>query len=161
MAYPVQSISAMLSSIPLAFYIPIVFGIMCAIGLLLPLVGIVGIAGYKRMSTGRLFGAAVAAPVLLLLGTYLYFLVLPYAAYSTHWLKATDVIRATNGPPEYLYKYIAEEVTPLQFPLFVRDVGEENLTSTERLRAHVAVIYLGNKEFSSYMYNAYPKLRPK
>src|SRR6266513_3301474 len=139
-SYPLQSISAFLSSFLLALYIPIVFAILCAIGLFMPYIGILAIAG--RRTKGLLWVAALAAPFVMVVCSYLYFLMLPYAAYSTHWLKATDVIRATNGPSEYLYKYVVEEGTPLQFPGFIRQGSFASFTPTERLRAHVAAIYL-------------------
>lgn len=161
-AYPVQSLSAFLSTLLLAFYIPIVFGFLYAVGLGFPALGILAIAGTKEpLSKVRLTAAAIAAPLLFLLGSYLYFLALPYAAYSTHWLSARDAIRATNGLPEYLYTYIVEPATPLQLPGLVKELGYENLTAKERLRAHVATIYLGDKEFSVYVSKSYPNLQPK
>jgi len=157
-AYPVQSLGALFSTVILAFYIPIVFSILYAIGLGLPLLGAVAIAGFKdRPSNIRFLLSAAVTPVICIIAGWLYFLVLPYAAYSTHWLSPQDVIRATNGPPEYFYKYVAEQMTPFQFPGFVREMGLENLSAKERLRSHVAAVYLGERAFSFFVYKSYPE----
>jgi len=158
-AYPFQSLSAFLSMFYLMLLIPIVFSILYGIGLGLPLLGTVFLAsGFKEIpSKVRLLLGSLAAPFILFLGTFLFFSVLQYAGYSTHMLKARDLIRATNGPAEYFFKYVAEFGTPLQFPKFVYDIGLENLTYKERLRAHVATIYMGDDEIYYYVTNEYPK----
>lgn len=111
-AYPFQSLRALLATLILAFYIPIIFSIICSIGLGLPLLGTIAIAGLKDPpSKIRLWLSGIAAPIIFLIAGWLYYLILPYAAYSTHWLNPRDVIRATNGPPEYFFKYVAEQMT--------------------------------------------------
>ena len=157
--YPYQSFYAFFTACALSVYIiPFVMSILYGIGFGLPALGLGAIVGFKdSISRTRLFLAAIAAPFLFLVGSYLFYLVLPYAAYSTHWLRAEDVIRATNGPAEYVYKYLVEPWTPQALPQFTRDMGLENLTSKERLRAHVAAVYLGKKQFAYYVYKAYPE----
>jgi hypothetical protein len=157
-AYPFQSFRALLTTCILAFYIPIVFSILYVIGLGLPLLGTMAVAGFKnRPSKMRLCLSAIAAPIIFLIGGWLYYLVLPYAAYSTHWLNSGDVIRATNGPPEYIYKYVVEQMTPIQFPGYVHKIGFDKLSPKQRLRSHVAAVYLGEKEFSFFVYKSYPE----
>jgi len=157
-AYPFQSLHAFFTLLLLVIYIPIVFSILYAIGLGLPFLGMAAIAGFKStMSRTRWLFVALASPFLFFFGSYLFHLALPYAAYSTYWLNAKDVIQATNGPAEYVYKYVVEQGTPLQFPLFATNMGLENLTSKERFRAHVAAVYLGKEEFYYYIYKAYPE----
>lgn len=166
-AYPFQSLSAFLSVFLLVLYIPIVFSILFAIGVALPLFGVAITAGLKEpISKARLFLAAIISPFLFLVGSYLFYLALPYAAYTTYWLKARDVIRTTNGPAEYVYKYLVEQLTPLQFPEFIHEIGLENLSAKERLRGHVAAVYLGQKQYSYYMDKVYSqdpgkKTKPK
>ena len=157
--YPYQSFYAFFTACALSVYIiPFVMSILYGIGFGLPALGLGAIVGFKdSISKTRLFLAAIAAPFLFIISSYLFYLVLPYAAYSTHWLRAEDVIRATNGPAEYVYKYLVEPWTPQAFPKFAHDMGLENLTSKERLRAHVATIYLGKKQFAYYVYKAYPE----
>jgi 4-amino-4-deoxy-L-arabinose transferase-like glycosyltransferase len=156
-AYPFQSFGAFFSSIILAFYMPIVFCILYAIGIGLPFLGVLAIVGFKDQSSKiRLWLSAIATPVICVIATWLYFLVLPYAAYSTHWLRSEDIIRATNGPSEYYFNYVAEQMTPLQFPEFVLKMGLENLSAKERLRSHVASVYLGERAFSFFVYKSYP-----
>ena len=156
-AFPLQSIPGLLSAFLLALYIPIVFGILYGLGLGLPSVLIILIAGKKDPpSKGRLILSAVVAPLIFLVGSFLYYNVLPYAAYSTHWVGTKEIIRTTNGPSEYFYKYVVEKFTPLQFPNFVHEMGFDKLSSKERFRAHVAAVYCGKKEFAYYVYKAYP-----
>ena len=66
-------------------------------------------------------------------------------------------ISATNGPSEYLYRYVVEQMTHIQFPGYVHEIGFNNLSPKERLRAHVAALYLGEKEFSFFVYKSYPE----
>ncbi len=156
-AFPFQSVSNFLAAILLTIYIPIVFGILYAIGLGVPLLLTTLVAGKKDPpSKGRLFLAGLVAPVIFLVFGTIYYNVLPFAAYSTHWLGPRELIRSTNGPPYYFYRYAAEEFTPLQFSSFAHDIGLENMTAKERFRAHVAAVYCGNKQHWYYVSKAYP-----
>lgn len=157
-AYPLQSFRAFFTTFILAIYIPIVFGIIYAIGFVLPTIGVMAIVGFKdNVSKIRLWLSALAAPIIFLIASYLFYLVLPYAAYSTHWLNPKDVIRATNGPPEYFYRYVVEQMTPLKFPSYAHEMGLDNLSPKERLRSHVAIVYLGQKQFTFFVYKSYPE----
>ena len=156
-AFPFQSISGFFSFFLLALYIPIIFGILYAIGLGIPLLATFLIAGKKEpLSKIRLFLAGIAAPIVFLVFSAIYYNILPYAAYSTHWLGTKEVIRSTNGPSYYFYRYAVEQFTPLQFPGFTKDIGMENMSTKERYRAHVAIVYCGNKQYWYYIYKAYP-----
>ncbi len=158
-SYGVQSAYAFFTLLALTAYIPIVFGVLYGIGLGLPILGIAAIAGFFRNTTSktRLLLASIAAPFLLFIGSFLFFLILPYAAYSVHWLRAEDVIRATNGPAEYYYKYVAHWETQRSLQQYGQDTGLGNLTSKEQLRIHVATTYLGRKQLAYYVYEAYPE----
>ena len=157
-AYPLQGLRAFLSTLLLAIYIPIVFGILYAIGFGLPAFVVFAIVGFKEnFSKIRLLLSALAAPIIFLIASYLFYLVLPYAAYSTHWLNPKDVIRATNGPPEYFYRYVVEPFTPLILPRYVEEIGFDNLSPKERLRSHVALIYLGKEQFTFFVYKSFPE----
>ncbi len=157
-AYPFQSLSGFLSTFLLAIYVPIVFCLLYAIGLGVPLLLVVLIAGKKEPpSKGRLFLAGIVAPIIFLVFSTLYYNILPFAAYSTHWLSSKELIRATNGPPYYFYRFAVEQFTPLQFPGVAHAIGLENMTTRERFRAHVAAVYCGNKEYWYYVSKAYPE----
>ncbi len=157
-AYPFQSLKALLTTFVLGLYIPIVFSILYFIGLGLPLIGTIAVSGIRSPSSkSRLWLSAIAAPFIFLIAGWLYYMVLPYAAYSTHWLDPRDVIRAANGPPEYIYKYVVEQMTPMQYPSYVHEMGFDRLSPKERLRSHVAAIYLGEKQFSYFVYKSYPE----
>jgi len=157
--YPYQSISAFLSLFYLMIIIPIVFSVLYAIGFGLPLLGTLFVAtGFKdNPSKSRLFFGSLAAPFIFFLGGFLFFSILQYAAYSTHMLKAKDLIRATNGPAEYFYKYVVDFGTPLSYPQLAYDIGLQNLTYKEKLRLHVASVYLGDSENYYYVTSEFPK----
>ncbi len=157
-AYPFQSLRALVTLFILVIYIPIVFGILYIIGVALPFLSAFAIVGFKEtISSLRLWLAVIAAPIIFLIATFLFHLVLPYASYSTHWLRAEDVVRATNGPSEYFYRFIVEPIDPIIFPNYVNEMGYDNLSSKERLRSHVATLYLGKEEFSFFVYKSYPE----
>ncbi len=158
-AYPLQSFRAFFTTFILVIYIPIVFGIIYAIGFALPALGVMAIVGFKdTVSKIRLWLSSLAAPIVFLIASYLFYLVLPYAAYSTHWLYTKDVIRATNGPPEYFYRYVVEPmVLKIRFPMYVKEIGFDNLSPKERLRSHVAMVYLGEKQFTFFVYKSFPE----
>jgi hypothetical protein len=162
-SYSVQSFRAFITSLLLATYIPIIFAVLCGIGLGLPVLGIMAITGFKgSISKTRLYLASIAVPFLFSIGSFLFCLLLPYAAYSIHWLRAEDVIRATNGPSEYTYRYIAHKWMPQKSIIQLSpDLESKLITDKERLRAHVASIYLGVREFRLYIYKTYPEFYNK
>ena len=157
-AYPIQSLRAFITTLILIIYMPIVFIIPYAIGFVLPTLGALAIVGFKDTASKiRLWLSALAAPIIFLIASFLFYLVLPYVAYSTHWLYARDVIRATNGPPEYYYRYVVEPFGFISFPKYVEEMGFDNLSPKERLRSHVAIMYLGKKQFTFFVYKSYPE----
>ena len=99
--------------------------------------------------------ASLVAPVLFVLGSAVWFITLPYAAISTHWLSADNVIRATNGPPAYFYEYVVEPTTPLHIPVYAKEW--EFGSAKEHLRAHVASVYLSDSQHAAYLSKAYPE----
>jgi len=157
-AFPFQSIAGFLSTFVLVIYIPIVFGILYAIGLGVPFLLIILIAGKSEpLSKGRLFLSGITAPIIFLVFSTIYYNVLPYAAYSTHWVGPKEIIRTTNGPSHYFYCFAVEQFTPLQFSGFSDDIGLENMSAKERFRAHVVSVYCGNKQHWYYVSKVYPE----
>lgn len=123
----------------------------------LPALGIIAIIGFKNTASKiRLILASVAAPFLFLVGRFLFFNILPYAAYTTHWLKAENVIRATNGPAEYYNKYLTRWEIELNRKQYGKELGL-NLTSKDMLRARVAANYLSKEQLAYYISKAYPE----
>jgi hypothetical protein len=158
-AFPVQSWRALLSSMGLVVYVPIVFGILFAIGLVLPLiitlwVGL-GNLDSPRTSGFRLLAGFIVAPVASSLAYVLFFWALQYAAISTHWLRADDVIGSTNGPAQVVYGLGLGRVLPLPVSGLLTSVTR---TDRDMLRNHVATYYLGRREFDRYVHEAYPAL---
>jgi hypothetical protein len=154
-----QSFGAFFSCFLLAIYIPIVFGILYAIGAGLPTYALLAIIGFKEpISKVRIVIAYIPAPIIFILSSLLFYTILPYAAYSTHWLNAKDVIGATNGPPEFYYKYVMDKMLPLgMMPKLAQEIGLDTMSSKERLRVHVAALYLSDEQKDYYLNKTYPK----
>ncbi len=154
-SYFVQSGSAFFSTFILVAYMPIVFGILYAFGIGLPLLAMGLIAGSKEpMSRMRIGLGLIGCPGLFYLGSIAFFWLLPYATYSTHWLRAKDLMGATNGPAEYFYEYIVDINIPYLPNWIAGNVGE---TPKERLRSHLAELYVGKKQarvLTSYHFNS-------
>ena len=156
-AHSIQSISALFSGLILTTYIKFIFLPLWGVGMGLPTLGVIAIIGFKNTASRiRFILASVAAPFLFLIGSFLFFNILPYAAYTTHWLKAENVIRATNGPAEYYYKYFARWEVELNRKQYGKELGL-NLTSKDMLRAHVASSYLSKEKLAYYISKAYPE----
>lgn len=153
--YFVQSASAFLSTLMLVVYMPIIFGILYLFGIGLPLLAMGLIAGLKEpMSRMRIGLGLIACPAFFYLGSIAFFWLLPYAAYSTHWLRAKDIMRATNGPAEYFYEYIVDFNIPYVPNWIAGNLGE---TAGDRLRSHLAELYIGKKQskvLAGYHFNS-------
>ena len=115
-AFPFQSWGAFFSDqIFSVFFVGLGFSIYLGVTVGLPLLCTMFIAGLldnQIIKKSRLFLASILAPFLIGIGAQLFYLLLPYAAYSAHWLNPYDVIGATNGPAEYYYKYFVEPLEP-------------------------------------------------
>jgi hypothetical protein len=156
-SFPLQSLAGLAATFILTIYVPIVFIILYAIGFGLPLLVFFLIIGLKETpSKIRTVLAGIMAPGMFFVGSLVFNAVLPYAAYSTHWVKTEAIIRTTNGPSEYFYKFVVEPFTTIRLHTFVEDIGFENLSSKEQFRAHVASIYCGKEQLSCYIYRVYP-----
>ena len=141
--FGVQSFSALLATAIFAIPVGFAFITLYLVGIVLPFLGVVASAGSKdQPSRSRVYLSAILAPALFYIGNLLFFWMLPYAAYSCHWLRAKDIMRATNGPAEYFYRFAVDwDIPYLSYPL----AGSEGDTAKERLRAHLAALYVGKK----------------
>jgi len=157
-AYPVQSVRAMFSTISLAFYVPIVFGLLFIIGVGLPLYLTLripfGNLTSPKTTIGRLILGSLIAPLNALGGYFVFLWLLPYAAFTVHWLSPYDVMGATNGPAAVTYS-VLRYVMPLPVKDYYTEVSN---TDREMLRNHVASFYLGWKEEAGYVRLSYPDL---
>lgn len=155
-AYPFQSISAILSTFILAVYVPIVFGILYAIGVGLPmLASVLVFAKDATVKKWKCVLWAVLLPLCLSVGSFFFYKALPLAAWTVHWVDARDVMRATHGPAFYIYKYFAMIGTPHSMPrYFERTPGK----TEDFLRCHVASLYLGRREEAYFVKKQYPEL---
>ncbi len=157
-AYSVQSGRALFSLFILAFYVPIVFGLLYVVGVGLPLYLTLripfGSLTSPKTTTGRLILGALIAPVNALGGSFAFLWLLPFAAYTVHWLNPYDVIGATNGPAAVTYS-VLKHFTPLPVKNYFIEV---NNTDREMLRNHVASFYLGRQGEQWYVKLSYPDL---
>jgi S1-C subfamily serine protease len=155
-SYLFQSWYAFLSTFFLFtfFIIPLAASVLYAIGLFLPWFAVVSIIGDKPSWWRRLLGA-VAAPVIALVGSIVFSFVLPFAAMTTHWSRAEDVIGATNGPAYYAFMAASRMLAPVP-DYFKKTPG----TFTDYLRCHVAFYYLSESEQRRFLSLAYPSGSP-
>jgi len=153
-AFPFQSFVALLDTLPLVLYVPIVLGVLYAIGLVLPVFLITAIASTRyQVKRTRLLLSSLLAPLVVYLGTLLFFLALPLGSWTVHWLKAEEIIPATNGPAFLTYQYVARWGMPIQFSTYTRTVAQND---KEMFRSHVAAMYLSEREQVRYLKHAHP-----
>jgi len=154
--YSFSGVGAFFSALVLTLYVPIVFGLLYIIGIGIPIMLIIWIAlGFKEeISKARLWLSALLLPIVLQLGTFLFFLALPLGASTIHWIKMEDVIRASNGPAYVTFKYVVKWWMPIQIPKYADMVAKSD---KDQLRAHMALIYLSDVEHAHYVQLAYPE----
>ncbi|KAB2833748.1 MAG: hypothetical protein F9K48_07765 [Candidatus Brocadia sp.] len=155
-SYPFQSFTALLCTSILVTYVPIVFGILYAIGVGLPLfVSLLIFAKDTAIKKWKLAMWALVLPILFCIGSFLFYKVLPLAAWSIRWVNPSDVIKATNGPTFYIYKYFAMMGTPHSMPsYFEKTPGRVD----DFLRCHVASLYLSRKGENYFIKKQYPEI---
>lgn len=159
-AYPCQSVWAMLSTLLLAAYVPLILGWLLMLGIVGPLFLAYRIAfdwgAGPSFSKPRIATAFVLAPLAAIVGYALLFLSLPLAAVGTHWLREVDVIGATNGPATVAYSTVLKHTATLPVPTYFTGVTRDD---RDMLRNHVAGFYLGGTQRAAYVSRAYPALR--
>lgn len=141
-AFPWQSWSALFSVIPLAMYMPFVLPVAWLTGIG-PFFAVIGSVMTEPITRWKTLLVCVLSPAACILGSYLFSVVLPYAAISIHWLKTEDILRATNGPAFYLYEYVAAPWNPMAL-FFEEDQRGQDV------RNHVYTFYLGSKQRKTF-----------
>jgi hypothetical protein len=136
-SYSVQSFNAVANSLIAGIYVVSVSGVLFAASVALPSMLLFTVLKNER--TASLIAGTVLAPFMFAVGYALFFLLLPYAAWTIHWLPARDVIRSANGPATVFYKLAVESDIPRIGPKLVIQEGE---TANERLRSHVRTTYV-------------------
>lgn len=152
--FAVQSIGAFFNAMVLVFYVPIVFGLLCLIGAVLPaILTLVVLGDEERRDTGRYIGATVVLPVACFVGSWLFILALPYAAKTVRWLPAAQVIKATNGPAAFVFDYITRPYSPIYPPPYFEFTPRDRVAFR---RCHVAALYLSAQGEAKFYKTAYP-----
>ncbi len=155
--YPVQSFSAFFNSIILALYVPFIFGLLYTIGFAPALVSALAICSRsENVSLVRGSLLALVFPFACGLGTYLFFTALPSAAWTLRWLGEKDLIKATNGPPAFAFRYLVKPFGLISVPGFYHLTPGNDV---DLLRCHFASTYLDKKELGSFLNNQYPSLK--
>ena len=157
--YAVQSWGAFFSVFLLALYVPIVFGILFFIGVGLPMYSLVPIFGKSSQFTvARGLLASIVLPVVCIVSSFIFYWALPYAGWTVHWLKAKDVIRATNGPTAIVYRYFSSIGTPIILPAFYNQTPQQPI---DELRCHAAAVFLSEARKGYFVKHQYPDLYQK
>lgn len=155
-AYPFQSFTALLTVIPMMLFLPFVIIPLTLATLVLPLLVAMPILGQSSPPTaGRIWAAAAALPITCMLGSAIFFFALPYAAKPVHWLRGDDVIRATNGPGCFVFKYITCIGSNPRVPWFYSLTPQ---TPKDLVRCHVAGIFLDSDDLQKFVAQQYPEI---
>lgn len=137
---------------------PIVFGIIYLISIGAPILILLYIAGVfskREESKTRTIITVIISPVIFYGGTFLFFLLLPFVGYTTEWMSAKEVIRASNGPTWIYYKYVGSHLMPVQYPPYTEKKVEAN--DKIKYRSHVAHIYLQQYRHTVFVRKSFPK----
>lgn len=157
-SFLVQSWGAFLTSLVALFYLPIVYGMLYVITLGIPALGTAVIAGGEISKRWRVAVAALLAPALCLASWIPFGLLLPIAAWTVQWLDPVALVRATNGPNFYVFKYIAAPFSPIRVQFPSQELSERNLTDRDAVRLHVASVYMSSENLQWFIQEAYPGL---
>ena len=157
--YAVQSWGAFFSVFLLVLYVPIVFGILYFIGVGLPMCSLIPIFGKgSQFTAARGLLASIVLPVVCIVCSFIFYWALPYAGWTVHWLKAKDIIRATNGPAAVVYRYFSSIGTPIILPAFYDQTPQQPL---DELRCHAAAVFLSDARKGYFVKHQYPELYQK
>jgi len=158
-SFPVQSWRALFTGALAFVYVPIVFGVLYAISFGIPLAGAALIAGVRDdAARWRAVFAGLAAPALCLAVWLPFSALLPLTVKTVHWLDSVALVRATNGPSYYVFKYLVIPATPLQFPFPREEASQFGLSDRDLARLHVASVYMSAPREGWFIREAYPDL---
>jgi hypothetical protein len=153
--YVVQSFSALFCAFIVSLYLPLVILVLVLIGLGIPSASLLF---YQSMKKHPFLGGAltcIAAPILCVAGTFLFFSLLPLAARTVGWLRVDDVIRATNGPTAIVFRYLVAPYQVLTLPRFYKDTPQKDV---DLIRSHVAAVFLNPDNIPYFVSRQYPSL---
>ena len=154
-SWVVQSFFALFYAFVVSLYFPLVFLVLVLIGLGIPSASLLF---YKSMKKYPFIGGGltfIAAPILSVAGTFLFFSLLPLAARTVGWLRVDDVIRATNGPTALVFRYLVAPYQVLTLPRFYKDTPQQDV---DLLRSHVAMVFLREDNMPYFVSKQYPTL---
>lgn len=157
-SYPVQSLFAFGSIFYIGIFIlvPLAFSILYALGFAVPFGLALLIVVGERPPWWRYALAVITAPIFALLGSLLFFLLLPTAVkFTTYHLRGEDLIRSTNGPAYYVFTYLVADIEKVGVPSYFYQTP---MTSRDYLRTHVAITYLSPDEHEDFVEHAYPQI---
>jgi hypothetical protein len=155
-SYPFQNGVAFITVFLFWLWIPalLAFAVLNAVGLIGPIYLTLWVAGDQaKFKRSRLVASAVVAPLAAFLGTFVFSLILPFAAISTHDLNADAIIKATNGPAQIVFR--AQSRGMIALPPYYAKTTQ---TNTDRVRTHVALLYLSDSDHDNFLKMEYPDL---
>ena len=151
-SFPLQGFSAFIDFIILFLYIPIVYTLLDGLSFL-PFLAIFKLFDNPKIWKNIII--AVTLPVICLLSSLIYYNLLPYAGYTIGWVSAKNIIRATNGPAAFYFKYAVAPFDIIQLPAFY---DQTPMRDIDKLRCHTAMVYLSDKGKSYFLKNQYPEI---
>ena len=133
-SFPLQSLSAFIDFIILSLYIPIVYALLGGLSFL-PFLAIFKL--FENPKTWKNIIIAVTFPVVCLISSLIYYNLLPYAGKTIGWVSAKNIIRATNGPAAFYFKYAVAPFDIIQLPAFY---DQTPMRDIDKLRCHIAMV---------------------
>ena len=155
-SYAVQSFGAFFSTFLLALYVPIVFGILIAIGVGLPASVLIPIIG-EKLTVVRGILASIALPFTCWIASLAFAFLLPLAGGTVGWLRVEDMMKAANGPAAFVFRYaVAPPFAALAIPGLDRPPA--GIRDVDLLRLHLAALYVNADKLEDFIKREYPSL---
>jgi hypothetical protein len=151
-SFPLQSFSAFIDALILAFYIPLVYALLGGFSII-PFLAIIKL--FNEPKTWKNLIIALVFPILCVLSSLIFYNLLPYAGKSIRWVSTKNIIRATNGPAAFYFKYAVAPFDIIQLPAFY---DQTPMRDIDKLRCHVAMVCLSDKRKSYFLKNQYPEI---
>lgn len=109
----------------------------------------------KKAIVLRGFYTATLIPASCVLSYALFNFLTPYAAWSLKWLDYKDLIKATNGSPAFVYKYVNSPLSYTILPDYFKDTQRSD---RDELRCHIASVYMTKTNEFRFFKTQYPDL---
>ena len=154
--YCFQSITTLLSLVFVNIILYVIIRLLIVVCISFPyLINNFLFVDREKVTFGRGLIAVVVVPVACVLSSSLYYFLLPYTGWTLQWLNYRDLVRATNGSPAFVFKYVSKTFSYVILPEFFLQTPK---TDRDELRCHVASLYMSKSDEFRFFKTQYPDL---